>query len=489
MSCVNSAPPLRLAIENVTVSPDGMASHKGISISIGNPQQIISVIPTLYERNIRTYLPATCGGNDTCLAIYGGAFDNSKSSTYVQTSKDAWNGTHNYDGAYAYASVYFNDQLRFGRNGSIMSYPMLIWNNGSIIHPSALGLGIDSAFIQAGIASGQIPYNGLGIWPGNNDANNPADGSLVLGGYDSNRIDGPFTEFPFSTNCPSCITVTNMTYETEEGSKPMFSNSTETFDVILDPWYPNMNLPPDVFQNFASLINGTPVQDNPIYLSVDANSILGNVSVTLRGGYTSTLPASEIFGFPKNYTSDGRLQIASNTTLRPRFNKYSAQPGNADLNWGMPFLTMNYLVVDHASSRFRLAPAVPEAYHFDYQGLPVLLCEGLASNTTNSSSHSKHSNHTGVIAGGVVGGVAGLVIIAALIFFLLRSRKREKMAQKRLDAAVSEQQAAAQKTSMGSPYTGTEHTGSESGNANRVVDDWFGRQNQHDRAEVSKPHH
>lgn len=60
---------------------------------------------------------------------------------------------------------------------------------------------------------------------------------------------------------------------------------------------------------------------------------------------------------------------------------------------------------------------------------------GAASTTKSSSAINtstplpQHSNHAGAIAGGVVGGVAVLVIIAAAIFFLAR-RSRNSKAQK-----------------------------------------------------------
>lgn len=66
----------------------------------------------------------------------------------------------------------------------------------------------------------------------------------------------------------------------------------------------------------------------------------------------------------------------------------------------------------------------------------------MPSNTTTSPSSNSTSapptstnttapasfNHTGAIAGGVVGGVAGLALVAGLAFFILRRRQKKKAA-------------------------------------------------------------
>lgn len=116
------------------------------------------------------------------------------------------------------------------------------------------------------------------------------------------------------------------------------------------------------------------------------------------------------------------------------------------------------------------------------------LCQGVAptapssssSPSQTSSSRPKHSNYAGAIAGGVVGGVVGLAAVAALLFFLLRSHKREKTANTERDAAIA-------KANTQSPSTGTERTDtSELGNKNRteLVDDWVTQQRQQEPVEV-----
>jgi len=58
-----------------------------------------------------------------------------------------------------------------------------------------------------------------------------------------------------------------------------------------------------------------------------------------------------------------------------------------------------------------------------------------SSNSTNSTSSSTpvvapgKSSHTGAIVGGVVGGILGLLLLAGLVWFLLRRRKRNQNTQ------------------------------------------------------------
>lgn len=204
------------------------------------------------------------------------------------------------------------------------------------------------------------------------------------------------------------------------------------------------------------------------------------------------MPASEFFLPIRDVNAEGELEIENATYVASRFRDHDITDGIA--SWGLPFLTMNYMVNDYQKMRFRLAPALQGPYGFSRMPLVQPLCQGLATNGTNSSSpalpspsaHPQHSNHAGAIAGGVVGGLAGLTIIGALIFLLLRSWRREKKARTERDAAISEQQAAARKVLVVSPDTGTEPTEtSELGNDSRVVSEWFWRQSHQEPAEVS----
>lgn len=354
-----------------------------------------------------------------------------------------------------------------------------------------LGLGPGSPFVEAVIKTSQAPYNGLGIWPGSQSVDNPADGSIWIGGYDTNRVAGPFTQFSASEDgCPTCVMVTDMTYDTETGSHSMLSSPTESFNVFLDPWANVLQLPPDVFHNFGVLSNGTqlPLPPDPFFYLYDAKAVLGNITVILQGNYKSTIPASEFFRVIRDLDSNGDAEIVNATYVAARVREYNLTAvDNSTYVWGTPFLTMNYMMADYDKQQFSLAPAVQGPYIPPNGPLAQPLCQHAANNLTNSSStaspksasHTGHSHRVGAIAGGVVGGVAGLAIIIMVAILFLRSRRRGKKAQEERDNR--------QKAIVDSSYTSTEPTeGSENGNANHMVNSWVLRQLHHGPAEVSQ---
>lgn len=132
MACANGSPPLGLSWQNITVSDDGKAISRGIGLAIGNPQQIVSLRPSVGDDNTWLFNQADCvsSTNDSCIGDKGGVFDSSLSKSYAQTIEAAWNGSQDRalsQGAY----IYFNDQIRFGNNGSAAGFPLLLDQPGA----------------------------------------------------------------------------------------------------------------------------------------------------------------------------------------------------------------------------------------------------------------------------------------------------------------------------------------------------------------------
>jgi hypothetical protein len=266
------------------------------------------------------------------------------------------------------------------------------------------------------------------------------DGSLVLGGYDNTRFgsESDLVTFPVQPNCPACVQVTGLSYDTINGSTNLFANASETLEINLQPWSRALYVTQDIFVRLANATNGTYDLGLESLRYPASNPPTGNLSVTLKNGYKTTIPAEELFMYPRSYNNTG-YSISNNTVL---IAEVLNQTNNGFvLSWGIPYLTMNYFIADFARSQIQLAPAIRT--DFANQGGGYLLqaiCDPSESTSTSSKTPTatspattspsatltpSESNNTGAIVGGVVGGILGLILIVGVLGLLFyRSRKR-----------------------------------------------------------------
>lgn len=309
---------------------------------------------------------------------------------------------------------------------------------------SGLGLGPNSTFLDAAVRGGFAPSRAFGLWMGSRSINNPAAGSLWVGGYDTARVADDFTVFPnlFNDLCVGCVNVTNITYVNSKTSVSLISNSSDTFFAVVDPFERVLQVPSKIFANYLRATGGKIGTDHETqpYVTLPTDADLGNLSVTFSNGYRSTIPASELWLPPRSYRPDGTYEITNNTYLVGLVEN-TTLPTNYSFSWGTPLLTMNYMIMDYDNDTFSLAPARQGPYN-PAEG-PVIkpLCKGIMtvsttastpsstsagnSSTSNSPSSASHKN-AGAIAGGVVGGAVGILVVGFLAFFLLRSQRRER---------------------------------------------------------------
>lgn len=321
-----------------------------------------------------------------------------------------------------------------------------------------LGIGPNSTFLDMIVSTGQAPTRAFGLWVGSRSYDNPVDGALWIGGYDTARVADDFTTFPnFNDNlCVGCVEITNITYVTSEASTSLFSNSSETLQVALQPFAHSLGVPGDIFANFLRASNGTVGKDpgTTALVTLPTDAELGNLSVTLSNGYETIIPSQELFFPPRQYGKDGTYTVSNDSYLVAALANLTTTESYL-FDWGIPILTMNYMIMDYDNQTFSLAPARQGPYGSSNGALVQPLCKGIAPVTTtagvpqstnsivtpapSSPTAGAKSSHTnvGAIAGGVVGGVVGLAIVALLVFFVLRGKRWEARLRQERDSVIT----------------------------------------------------
>lgn len=127
-----------------------------------------------------------------------------------------------------------------------------------------MGLGRNSTFVNAFFAKGAIPSKAWGLalgWQGA-EPKNQADGSLVLGGYDSAKTNGlnftyPFAEDASESKCPGglVVTISTVTLNLANGSPSSLlpPSGGSALRACLDPSFQLLQLPQDIFLNFLDV--------------------------------------------------------------------------------------------------------------------------------------------------------------------------------------------------------------------------------------------
>ncbi|KIV91552.1 hypothetical protein PV10_06080 [Exophiala mesophila] len=434
--CQNGAPPMHLPWSNITVTTDQKAITRGIQLTLGTPPQIVALRPSTSDYNLYVANRVSCEPefNATCIAGYGGVFDYTESSTFTQVTEAQWNGTK-YPDDVTLSYVHFNDVLSFG-NGTIYGYPAFFDEPG-YGGQGALPLGWGSDFLELAVEQGLIPSTVFGLWTGSRSTSHPVDGSIVLGGYDTTRIKGELTTFDALEDCETCTTITDLVYSTEDGEFSLFSNDSEALQIHLQPADRVLEVPQNVWELFQEHSGG--IYDDGYLTYAEANPPKGNLSVTLQNGYKTVIPTEELFYYPRGYNDEGRYDVINNTY---QIGLLANRTNNGYVfSWGIPYLTMNYLIADYKRGEFKMAPAIRT--DFSNQGGGYALkasCDPTtstavstavpSSSSTGTSSSESNGPSTGTIVGAAVGGILGLVAIAGGIgFFLWRRRRQQNTAR------------------------------------------------------------
>jgi len=308
-------------------------------------------------------------------------------------------------------------------------YPFSIIDNASFPFGNGmLGLASDSRFLDAMVYANLTPTHSWALDYGTTGKFTP--GELVVGGYNPSKADFKsfrnYTIFPDkSLACPLQITVKSV----KLGNKQLNSKN---FVACIEPALWSMVFPLEVQHSFNKTVldqhKGLKFNQSTweyfYYESKNGDFPHDEMTIEFDDGLSVTIPNNELFDAKKGFNPQGGwtfIKDQQQAALGTAAFESGVEP---IVQLGGPLLSQLYLAVNYESHQFYLAPlnrtATPSS---SSAALKPLGCDNFhADNSSNSN--------TGVIVGGAVGGVAGLALAGALVWFLLRRRRAHAGATK-----------------------------------------------------------
>jgi hypothetical protein len=420
----------------------------------------MAMMPSLSDKDVFLKNVNACNGtvDKQCIGFNGGVYDARASESFAESSAARWNGSETYETQGAFE--YFNDLLSIGSDGTNFGFPMYTNQPGehppcpaacfgieqepwSPIYQGGLGLGINSTFLDIAVKRDKAPSRSVGIWPGSSPSERSAAeaGLVVVGGYDSSRVRENFTSFWYDDDCPTCVNIESMTFD-YDGASTSLLDIDETRRVMLNPFWNDLMVPTSMLARFMNITDSFYALGPGMHWQTDETP-RGSIAVTLEGGYRTVIPPEQFFYQLNTIGEDGSTEPFNDNLTWAKMDNFTGQ----DIpQWGFPFLTMNYLFVDHDKKELKLAPAVQSPVTETNPMIEPICPE-----------QSANSISTGAIAGSVVGGLLGLVIIVlALLWFC--GGGRQKWAARKSRASKASSSASSSGAGGAKSVVGTAHT-------------------------------
>jgi len=296
----------------------------------------------------------------------------------------------------------------------INDVPVMVAQTGST-RPGILGIGSASTILNTLFDAGLIAARTYSLYIGTGFARAGGDaiGSNVFGGYDSGRFEKPVYTYDLNYRSPDYLSVNVSDVIIDDFSDPTKQRLSlmgdETFKAqITTDQYP-MRLPFEITRRFIAAMGAVPANngDNSLKLNRPFN---GSMTIFISGGFNVTFSPEALFNAsglspientPRNYTGPFYLSTA--------------------------WLTQVYLSLDFHADQFHVARAIPHAPYI----IPRPLCPGsfpvAYSYSGPEVSFFNRNGLIGAIIGGVVGGIA--VLMLCCVLFVLWRRRRQVRAQ------------------------------------------------------------
>src|ERR1700761_650432 len=227
-----------------------------------------------------------------CSRMSGGVFNVDASKTFVTVPdvKD-WDVPSLDPLSVGSSVLYGYDQLLLPSNITVQGFPFEVWSNTSSDAVSGLGLGSESSVLASFLNQSAIPSPEIGLYYGSESMNNPADGELVIGGYNSSRVNGNFSSFPIGQAnetdiaCPLQVLLQDMLVINDTGySRSLFSDPAARIAACIDPQQYELGLSDSLFNSWAQLTQHDTTLDDQLYAPVLSSFLAGLTIVLLADG-------------------------------------------------------------------------------------------------------------------------------------------------------------------------------------------------------------
>lgn len=246
-----------------------------------------------------------------------------------------------------------------------------------------------------------------------------------MGGYDESKV-GSLTNFSSIPGCLACAVVSSLELTLRNGSTTSLLNATvPSLNIAIDPYFSQNEVPvmqvPDIIRDIlVAATDSFWLTDQQVYGWMSGRQP-GNLKVGFNNGYQVTIPGSELWLPPRGINSAGQPVIQNASEIMNVLRASGAYTQTTTYVWGQPFLSTNYMIVWPSEGVWGLSPI--SATQKTSSTSVKSFCSG--SGAPASADKSSKSN-VGAIAGGVVGGVLGLllIVLAALFFIRRRNKKR-----------------------------------------------------------------
>ena len=307
----------------------------------------------------------------------------------------------------------------------------------SNINYGLLGLGKQSTILRYLTSKRLITSNAYGLYLGAelksigpkgykySTPNMSFPGSLVLGGYDKRQFGGQILGGKLSdTNFPR-LEISDIALHNDYQTG-VWPQSTETITVDVDSTTPDFHLPETIVTRFANDIGAK--LDRGIYgYDTWGSRYVGNVTMKVRVPSSMTLDSPSIDGAVQElaitipgsefYQLRPTDYVANKTaaTLKPKY-YLPVRPTTKRLVVGRAFLRSLYLVVDYDKGEFYLGP--PAWGGQGAQDLVPIVSSWYTTKTGGGGGKPK--SKVGIIVGGVLGGIAAVLILAGIVYWLRR---------------------------------------------------------------------